>query len=85
MPASDFYECMLFDRMEPFGDPRGDIQAGVVASVIANVHRGPNRKAFEVADFLPFADRPKQSGQTPEQMHAAFLMFKTRYEKSRTD
>jgi hypothetical protein len=59
MPASEFYEWMAMESVEPFGDRRGDVQSAVVASTIANVNRGKS-KAFEVSQFMPnWEQKPK--------------------------
>lgn len=89
MPSSDFYKCMLLESIEPFGGRRGDLQAGIIASTLANV-MGSGKKTYAASDFMPFEteskDQPSQGSgniiptQSPEEMHARFLMFKAGYE-----
>lgn len=80
MPPEDFYECMLFDSIQPFSDLRGDIQAGIIASTIANFS-GRTKKTTSATDFMPFRDgdapeTPKTDMQAAEELHAKFLAFK---------
>jgi Protein of unknown function (DUF4035) len=66
MPISDFYECMLYEQLEPFGGRRGDLQAGLIASTIANANRGKTTKPFVPKDFMPEWDAKPEPVQTPE-------------------
>lgn len=67
MPAADFYECMIYERLEPFGDLRSDIQAGIIASTFANIHRGKDDPPYSAVDFMPRFMKPEPEPQTPEQ------------------
>jgi hypothetical protein len=74
MPAYEFFDWMLYESIEPFGDRRGDIQASVVASTIANVNRSEKTKPYTVSDFLPtWEPKPEPKQQTPEDAMAVFL------------
>ena len=53
-------EWLAFYNLEPFGEHRADIRSGIVACVFANAHRGKNKSAFKVEDFMPKFDPPKQ-------------------------
>ena len=72
MPLSIFYEWMVYEQMEPFGDRRGDLQAAIISSTIArsfgNADVTPN-------DFLPKWDVRKSATvqQTPEEQFAIML------------
>jgi hypothetical protein len=69
MPASDFYEFMLYEQLEPFGDRRGDVQAGVIAATIANVNRSKSTdRYFKPTDFIPDWEPKPVVQQTPEQI-----------------
>lgn len=46
-------EWMVFAKLEPFGERRGDLRAAIVAATIANANRGKNQKAYKVEDFMP--------------------------------
>lgn len=56
---------MAYAEIEPFGEKRADIRAAIVAQTMANIHRGKNKKAYKLDDFMPQFERPKQA---PEQM-----------------
>lgn len=75
MSASEFYDWMVLERMEPFGDRRADIQAGIVASTIANIHRSEKSKPYSPIDFMPRFEEPQQARQTPEQHLKMMLLF----------
>ena len=79
MSAEDFYECMLYDQMEPFGGPRGDLQAGVIASVIANVNRDPKKKTkpWSPVDFMLFTEKPGPEKQSPKAFRDALMAIAT--------
>lgn len=79
MPASDFFEFMVFERLEPFGDLRGDLQAGIIAATLANINRGKNTKPFKAADFMPNWNQPVEQikQQTPEQVLAIMKILQT--------
>jgi hypothetical protein len=53
MPWEAFQEWREYDRLEPFGEERGDLRAGIIASTIANANRGKKTKPFKPADFMP--------------------------------
>ena len=44
---------MAYERIEPFGEDRGDLRAGIVASTIANAHRSKGKRAFKPSEFMP--------------------------------
>lgn len=73
MPLEDFQKCFVYEQIEPFGDLRGDLQAGIIASTVANISGKKLEKNMAPKDFMPFfQEKPRQ--QTPEEMHANFLM-----------
>lgn len=85
MPPADFYECMAYDQMEPFGDMRGDLQAGIIASTIANFAGKISKKEVNPSDFMPFLVKPQEpvtnTMESAEALHAKFVMFKQGYER----
>lgn len=78
MPADEFFEWMIMEQIEPFGDKRGDIQAGLIAQVIANVHRDSRRhpEPYELSDFLPkfVDDPPKLKPRQSVEEQLAFML-----------
>ncbi len=80
MPAADFYECLLYDQMEPFGDRRSDVLAAALMATIANVSRAPGGKAYTLTDFLLF-NRPEPPKRTPEDMRRSFVLFMDEHNK----
>lgn len=82
MPLVDFYECMAYDQMEPFGGPRGDLQAGIIAATITNMLRDPKKgKAAVPADFMLFMEKAKPVKQTPKQFFDFLKTLTVRQEK----
>jgi hypothetical protein len=78
MPLDDFYECMIFDSIEPLGSNRSDLHAGILASVIHNVSGKTMRDDKSPMHFMPrfweeSESKPQRYEQTPEEMHAEFL------------
>lgn len=57
---------MAFSQVEPFGEERADLRSAIIACIIANVNREKDQKPFEVSDFMPKFDPPKE--QSEEQM-----------------
>lgn len=39
---------------------RADLRAAIGTAVLANLHRGSGHRAFEVTDFVPFRQRPRE-------------------------
>jgi hypothetical protein len=79
MPASEFFEWMMLEQIDPFGERRADIHAGLLSTLIANIYRAKNRRKYKLADFLLSFDEPKTAKrQTPEEMHARFLQVTKR-------
>jgi hypothetical protein len=66
LDSKQISEWMAFYQVEPFGEERADLRSAIIACVTANAWRGKNQKPFEVSDFLPKFDPPKQ--QTLEEM-----------------
>ena len=61
MPASEFNEWMILEKIEPFGDRRADVLAGMICSIIANVNRGPKARPMPVDKFIPkWEEQPRQ-------------------------
>lgn len=75
MPAQDFFEFMLFERMEPFGDRRHDLQAGIIAATIANVNRGKDTEAYVPSDFMLPWDPVPEVVQTQQQQLEMMLFL----------
>lgn len=57
---------MAFSQVEPFGEERADWRSAIVACIVANANRGKDQKPFEVSDFMPKFDPPKE--QTEDEM-----------------
>lgn len=70
MPLNEFNEWMIYEKVEPFGDRRGDIQTAMLMALLANINRNPNSlHRYSVEDFLPNWE-PKQVAfreQSPEE------------------
>lgn len=54
MPASEFYEWLIFDAIEPIGAHRSDIQSGTIAAAVYNVNRTKQEQpVLAWSDVLP--------------------------------
>lgn len=61
MPASEFNEWMILEKIEPFGDRRADVLAGLIRETIVNVNR---KKPIPHDKFIPkWETEPRR--QTP--------------------
>jgi Protein of unknown function (DUF4035) len=85
MPADEFFEWMILEQIEPFGDKRGDIQAGLIQQILANIFRDRTQhpEPYELSIFLPkFCEQQEASTdkkpQTPEQQLAIFLAIQAK-------
>lgn len=75
MPASEFFECMQYEQLEPFGGRRGDIQAGTVAAMVVNVNRTKESdKVWTYRDFFKW-DAAIEAQQTPDQHLKMMMLF----------
>jgi hypothetical protein len=72
LPIAELLEYLAYDRIEPFGDTRGDLQAGIVAATVANSVR-TRGKAAQPSDYMP--DFTPKAAQTPEQMAIILQQF----------
>ena len=65
MTSAEFAEWMAFDRIDPFGEARGDVRSGVLAALIANIHRDRKKRAepYSALDFMPFLRREQEIGR----------------------
>lgn len=74
MPIADFFECMAFYSMWPFGEARSDIHMAVLASTVANAS-GNYKRTLKPEDFALFnEDRPRPA-QSPAEIFAAIQRF----------
>ena len=55
--SKEFMRWIAYGRLEPYGPLADDLRAARIASVIANVNRNPNKRAYEVDDFMPDYDK----------------------------
>jgi hypothetical protein len=51
--SKELTEWMIYDKLEPFGDSRGDIQAGIISASVYNSQGGNKGKAYSPSDFIP--------------------------------
>ncbi len=80
----EFYEAMLLEQMEPFGERAEYYRAGEICATIANCNRDPKKRAtaFTPEDFFPMLKNPVETPrQTTEQIAEAFMEFKESYNK----
>lgn len=75
MPATDFFEGMLYEQMEPFADRRLDLLAGQIQATMANIHRSEKTKAYSAQDFMPSWDRQQSTEFSPEQQRKVMRIF----------
>jgi hypothetical protein len=73
MPVKDFYDWMMLEQIEPFGEAGHYLRAGIIASVIANVNRGKDQPAFSPFDFMPMTFRPPVKIQTGAEHKTALM------------
>ncbi len=64
LSSRDFAELAALYRLDPWGEERADLRSGLAATAIA---AGLGAK-FELADFMPFAERGKPAEQTAEEI-----------------
>ena len=59
---------MAFDRLDPFGDGRGDLRAGIIASTLANINRDAQKRPepFSPIDFMPYMEAPPIEEKAPD-------------------
>ncbi len=84
MSHSEFYEAMLLEQLEPFGERGEYLRTGMICATIANVNRDPKKRAtaFTPEDFFPMLKNPAATPrQTTEQIAEAFMAFKESYNK----
>lgn len=73
--SRELAEWMAYDRLEPFGEQRGDVRTAIVAQTVANTHRGPKQKPYKLDAFLPkYGDRATPD-KTPDQLLAIAEML----------
>ncbi len=70
MTSHEFYEWMVLEGIEPFGEKRSDIQAGIIASTMANIFRSKDQQPYDVTKFMPQFEESKP--QTPEEISNIF-------------
>ncbi len=75
--AREFAEWLAFDSISPIGDERRDVMEGQVSFRIAQAFAAKGYRP-KFIDFLPFAEKPKQ---TSADMLAAFDSVKARHNK----
>lgn len=50
---------MAYYRLEPWGGHEDDRRMATICSTMANIHRGKNKRAYKIDDFMPKFDRVK--------------------------
>ena len=75
MDSDEFTDWIAYERIDPFGNQRGDLQAATVTSMIYAAHRGKSDKALGPSDFMPdFGSKPQEN--VGDQVRAAFICLK---------
>ena len=74
--ARELAEWQAYERLEPWGEQRADLRQAITSCLFANAWRDAkaHKKPFEHAEFMPFADKPKQSEK--QQVHIATAIRK---------
>ena len=72
--SAEFTDWIEFNKLDPYGQWRGDAQAGIIAATIANANRskGPS---FKPEDFMMTYGPPKRKEMSGDQMMALFGAF----------
>jgi len=52
MSSSEFFEWMVLEQVEPFGEQADYLRAGIIAATLANVHRGKDHPPYKPQDFM---------------------------------
>ncbi len=84
MSVSEFYEAMLLEQLEPFGERGEYYRAGMICATIANVQRDPKKRAtpYTPEDFFPMLKAEQVAPrQSADAIAEAFLAFKESYNK----
>lgn len=55
---------MEYYAVEPFGAYRDNLHAAIIASTLANIHRGKNKPASRMTDFLLETHSQRKARQT---------------------
>jgi hypothetical protein len=76
MSQTEFYNWMVLEKMQPFGEVGHDFRMATIAALLANIHRDPktHSEAFTIQDFMPKIAEPKEP-QTADQQMAIMRMF----------
>ncbi len=79
MPAREFRDWQIYFALEPFGDR-------LVGSTLANINRGKDDPAIMPFEYLTQIGKdPQPTMRNAEQIHQAFLAFKSNYEAKQSE
>jgi hypothetical protein len=71
-PSAQLDEWEAYDRLEPFGQQRGDMQAGIAANMLRAMHNlDPLDPRAYVLDF----DETRTREQSPEEIEAKLTLY----------
>jgi len=73
MPAQTYYDWIVLEQVEPFGEAAHYLRTGIIASTIANVHRGKDSRAFTPEDFMPLTFKAEVKPQDAKSIKARLL------------
>lgn len=59
MSSREFAEWLAYDRIDPYGQERGDLQAAIIASTTASCAPVKHKKRPRPIDFMPKFGKPK--------------------------
>jgi hypothetical protein len=62
--SAELTEWFVFDKLEPFGDPRADLRNGILTAAVINYGFSRPETVVKPIDFMPF--RPKHRPQDDE-------------------
>lgn len=85
MSSSEVARWQAYERLEPWGEERGDLRNGILAALVANLTRGQGQKAYGPADFMPDYEPKEEEARAPAADHSlaakalrVFSLFKTK-------
>lgn len=75
MPATEFWDWMAFDQLEPFSDTRMEVHLGLLRCMLANMFlRQEGDPPFTLKEFLPFIEIPPIQLTEEEQLNVLTMM-----------
>jgi hypothetical protein len=76
MPCTEFYEWLVLEQIEPFGERGHYFRSAQLLTLLANINRKQGSAPFELSDFMPKFDDDDSPRQTHDAIKAAMMALK---------